>query len=129
MSGSQSWECALLPTVSRLQAVRAAADYRLPCLGVFLTPHAGSLPPEGSFLMIGPEEALLSAMFVRQGKVYVRLWNPSSNAVQASVGSGGPLSLRLCSLDLVDEGPAGDTVPLRPWGVQTLRLAGAGETS
>jgi hypothetical protein len=129
LRGSRSWEWGIVRTISRIGATRAAADYLLPCLGAFVTPHSGSLPPEGSFLKIGPDQALLSAMFVRQGKVYVRLWNPSSGEVDASVGSGGPLSLRRCSLDLVDEGPAAETISLPPWGVQTLRLAGAGEMS
>jgi hypothetical protein len=128
LSGTGVWERALLPFASRLEALRSALDYRLPCLGVFVTPHAGNLPPEGSFLSIEPGEALLSAMLVRRGKVYVRLWNASPNGVEASVASGGPLSLWRCSLGLVDEAPAGGAVPLRPWGVQTLRLSGAGES-
>jgi len=127
LSGTRVWECALLPCASRLEAVRWALDYQLPCLGVFVTPHAGNLPPEGSFLSVGPEEALLSAMFVRRGKVYVRLWNASANSIEARVGSGGPLSLWRCSLDLVDEAPLDGAVPLRPWGVQTVRLSAAGE--
>ena len=127
LKGVYSWACALLPFASRLEALRSALDYQVPCLGAFVTPHSGNLPPEGSFLSVEPPEALLSAMFVRQGKVYVRLWNGSAVGVQANVGSGGPLSLRRCSLDLVDEAPAGVAVPLRPWGMQTLRLSGAGE--
>ena len=67
-------------------------------------------------------------MFVRAGKVYVRLWNASSEGIQASVGSGGPLSLWRCSLDLVDEARAAEGVSLRPWGVQTLRLGGTDES-
>jgi len=127
LSGVHTWECALLPFSSRLEALRSALDYQLPCLGVFVTPHSGNLPPEGSFLSIEPPEALLSAMFVRRGKVYVRLWNGSATGVQASIGSGGPLSLRCCSFGLVDEAQGDDAVPLRPRGVQTVRLSGADE--
>jgi len=127
LGGTRVWECALLPFASRLEALRSALDYQLPCLGVFVTPHAGNLPPEGSFLSIEPEEALLSSMFVRRGKVYVRLWNASAHGVEASVASGGPLSLWRCSLGLVDEAPTNGAVPLRPWGLQTLRLSGTGE--
>ena len=127
ISGTRVWECALLPSESRLQALRAAVEYQLPCLGVFITPHAGNLPPEGSFLSVEPDQALLSAAFVRGGRVYVRLWNASANSAEATVASGGPLSLRQCSLSLVDEASVNGSVPLRPWGVQTLRLAGADE--
>jgi hypothetical protein len=127
LSGTRVWECALLPFTSRLEALRCALNYELPCLGVFVTPHAGNLPPEGSFLSIAPDEALLSAMLVRHGKVYVRLWNASANSVEARVSSGGPLSLWRCSLGLIDEAPLGGTIGIRPWGVQTLRLSGADE--
>ena len=128
LKGVYSWECGLLPFTSRLDALRASLDYQLPCLGAFVTPHSGNLPSEGSFLSIEPAEALLSAMFVRGGKVYVRLWNGSAGGVQASIASGGPLSLRRCSFELVDEGATVTSVPLGPWGIQTLRLSAADET-
>ncbi len=101
VKGTGVWECALLPFGSRLEATRAALDYQLPCLGAFVTPHAGGLPPEGSFLSVAPPEALLSAMFVRDGSVYVRLWNASPATAEARVESGASLSLQRCTLDLV----------------------------
>ncbi len=126
VKGTGVWECALLPFTSRQEAMRAALDYQLPCLGVFVTPHAGKIPPEGSFLSIAPPEALLSALFVRKGSVYARLWNASSGSVETRIESGGSLSLQRCSLDLVDDSVAGAPV-LRSWGVQTLRLKGSAE--
>ncbi len=126
-NGTGVCDCALLPFGSRRQATRAMLDYQFPCLGVFVTPHMGRLPPEGSFLSIEPEEALLSALFVHGGRMYVRLWNASPNDIEATVGSGDPLSLRRCSLGLVDEGAANRAIAVRPWGIQTLRLTGADE--
>ncbi len=121
VKGTGVWECALLPFASRLDAMRAALDYQLPCLGVFVTPHAGRIPPGGSFLSIEPAQALLSAMFVHNGSVYVRLWNASTGSLEARIESGGSLSVQRCSLDLVDDAASGGSV-MRPWGVQTLRL-------
>jgi hypothetical protein len=126
VSGTGVWELALLPFTSRLEAQRSALDYQLPCLGVFVAPHAGRIPSEGSFLSIAPQEALLSAMFVRAGSVYLRLWNASPRTAAASVDSGASLALQRCSLNLTDEAPS-EGLPLRPWGVQTLRLKGSGE--
>lgn len=126
-NGTGVCDCALLPFGSRIQAMRAMLDYQLPCLGVSVTPHMGRLPPEGSFLSIEPEEALLSALFVHRGRMYVRLWNASANGIEAVVGSGGPLSLRRCSLGLVNEAAANREITIRPWGIQTLRLTGADE--
>jgi len=126
VKGTGVWECALLPFASRLEAMRAALDYQLPCLGVFVTPHAGRIPSEGSFLSVAPPEALLSALFVRKGSVYMRLWNASTGSVDVRIESGGSLSLQRCSLDLVDDSATGAPV-MRPWGVQTLRLKGTAE--
>jgi hypothetical protein len=103
VSGTGVWELALLPFTSRLEALRSAADYQLPCLGVFVTAHSGRMPSEGSFLSIAPQEALLSAMFVRTGSVYLRLWNASPKTAAASVDSGTSLALQRCSLGLADE--------------------------
>jgi hypothetical protein len=128
LSGTGIWEHALLPFESRAEALKASLDYQLPCPGVYVTPHPGSLPAEGSFLRADPAGVVLSAMFVRGGNVYVRLWNASDKNVTARIVSGAPLSLCRCSLSLVDETATGDTVDISPWAVQTLRLSGAGES-
>jgi len=60
----------------------------------------GLLREEGSFLRVEPEQALLSALFAQANPVYARLLNGSPNRVGANLGSGGPLSLHACSLDL-----------------------------
>ena len=83
----------------------------------------GLLPEEGSFLSVEPEQALLSALFVQANQVYARLWNGSPNRVEANLGSGGPLSLHACSLDL-REGETVERIGLAPWGLGTLRLGG-----
>jgi hypothetical protein len=123
MTGGYGYECAILPFASRTEALRAAMGYQLPCLGVLVAPRAGRLPEEGSFLRVEPEQALLSALFVQANRVYARLWNYSPDRVEANVGSGGPLSLQACSLDL-REGETVERLGLAPWGVGTLRLGG-----
>ena len=123
LRGGYAYECALVPCPSRLKAVQAAVDYQLPCLGVLLSPRPGQLPSEGSFLRVDPDGVLLSSLFVQKGKVYARIWNASPEGRQATIRSGGPLSLSTCPLDLSAEAPA-DSIDLPPWGLQTLRLGG-----
>jgi len=125
LRGGYAYECSLLPFASRLKALQAAIDYQLPCLGVLLRPRPGRLPAEGSFLKVGTEEVLLSALLVQKGKVYARVWNASSESRQASLASGGPIALHACSLDLTPEAAVDDGIVLRPWGIQTLRLGGS----
>ena len=123
LRGGYAYECALVPCPSRLKALQAAVDYQLPCLGVLLSPRPGQLPSEGSFLRVDPDGVLLSSLFVQKGKVYARIWNASPEGRQATIRSGGPLSLSTCPLDLSAEAPA-DSIDLPPWGLQTLRLGG-----
>jgi hypothetical protein len=123
LRGGYAYECSLMPFSSRLDALRASADYQLPCLGVLLSPRYGSLPSYGSFLRLEPEQALLSSLFVQRDRVYARVWNPSNESRDASITSGGPLSLWDCSLDLSSESPV-DLIALPPWGIRTVRLGG-----
>jgi hypothetical protein len=123
LRGGYAYECSLIPFSSRLSALRASADYRLPCLGVVLSPRSASLPSYGTFLRLEPEQVVLSSLFVQKERVYARLWNPSDADRKASIESGGPLSLWDCSLDLSSQSPAG-AVTLPGWGVRTLRLGG-----
>jgi len=123
LRGGYAYECALVPCPSRLKALQAAVDYQLPCLGVLLSPRPGQLPSEGSFLRVDPDGVLLSSLFVQKGKVYARIWNASPEGRQATIRSGGPLSLSACPLDLSAEAPT-ESIDLPPWGLQTLRLGG-----
>ena len=124
LTGKTAYRNALLPFGSRLEALRAVEDYQLPWLGVFVDRHTGRLPNEGSFLSVEPAEALLSTLFVRDKRVYVRLWNTSDKPQEATVNSGGsPLSLRACSLRLDDQATT-SRVEMAPWAIQTLRLEG-----
>lgn len=126
LRGRHVYRYAIVPCASRLEALRASADYRLPCLVQPCPRQSGSLPPRGSFLSIEPGAVLLSAFFIQNDRTYARLWNPSGRRRRAAVRSDDA-SLRMwaVSLDLQDERPV-DTLSLRPWGVQTVRLEGLG---
>jgi hypothetical protein len=123
--GRHNYEYALLPYTSRRQAARQAAGYRLPLLVTATQPRDGELPPSGSFLEIEPEEAILTALFVRRGAIYARLWSASPEAQEAQLRGGSGLRLAAVRLDLAEEAAVEQPL-LRPWGLCTLRLDGLG---
>ena len=83
----------------------------------------------GSLLAVEPEGIVLTALFGQNGGIYARLWNPSAQEQQASLGSGGErLRLRPVTLDLREEGAPANAVTLRPWGIQTVLIEGLGRT-
>jgi hypothetical protein len=128
LRGLHAYEYAIAPCSSRLEALRTALDYQLPCLAMAVEASPGPLPPEGSFLTIEPEGIVLTALFRQNGHVYARLWNPSPQERPVTLRSGDD-ALRLCpvTLDLRNEGARSNAVQLRPWGIQTVRIEGFGE--
>jgi len=127
LRGRHTYEYAVAPCASRLEALRAGLDYQLPCLAMAVEASAGPLPPVGSFLAVEPEGIVLTALFGQNGGVYARLWNPSPQEQRASLRSAGEaLRLRPVALDLRDEGAPTDAIGLRPWGIQTVRIEALG---
>jgi len=127
LRGRHTYEYAIAPCASRLEALRAGLDYQLPCLAMAVEASAGPLPPLGSFLAVEPEGIVLTALFGQNGGVYARLWNPSPQEQRASLRSSGEaLRLQPVALDLRDEGAPTDAIGLRPWGIQTVRIEGLG---
>ncbi len=126
LRGRHVYEYAVLPFSSRLEALRAAVDYAIPC-AVVSAGGTGGLPSTASLLEVGPDGILLSALFVQGGAVYARLWNASDRERRAAIRTGGRLRTRPLSLYL-EEVPTSDGLSLRPWGIQTVQLEGLGLT-
>jgi hypothetical protein len=134
LTGRASYEFALAPYDSEWGAMRASWDYLLPVLWAPVKASRGRLPPSAGFLSVGPEPVLLTALFAsgrgpdrRDEGIYARLWNASSRPRRAVLRSGGRVRTLPCDLDLSpanEEGQAGSALSLRPWGIQTARIAG-----
>jgi hypothetical protein len=122
LRGQRTWRYALLPYQRRAKVVAGSAAYRLPPAVVVGRPAPGDLPARGSLLRIDPETVELSGLFVRDGAVYGRLWNASATALTAAVYTDPDVQPVAVSLGLEGAEPlSGSNVPLRPWGVQTVR--------
>jgi len=125
LCGRHVYEYAVVPFAPRLEALRAAADYTVPCAVAPTGSGSGSLPSAASFLEVGPEEVFLTALFIHGGEAYARLWNASHKERRVTLRSGGDLRARPVSLYL-EAMPSSDSLSLRPWGVQTVRIEGLG---
>ncbi len=125
LRGRQAYEYAILPCTSRLCRARFILPYTLPCLCQPLRGPSAlrSAPP--SFLSVAPDPVLATALFVHQGRVYLRLWNASGQETAASVsgewvGELAPVDLRLRQIGGVVR--PGDCISLPPWGIQTVQV-------
>jgi hypothetical protein len=110
---------------SRLQAIRSAQEFRLPVLAAPMRRGVGARGARWSFLEIEPECVFLTALFVRDGRTYARLWNASDRPVSASL-IGARSADAAVSLRLEEQGARG-WPRLRPWGVVTVRLDDRGD--
>jgi hypothetical protein len=117
--GTHRYEHAIARISTRLDAVRAAHDFRLPVLAVEVPGGEGGRRLPWSFLETAPQQAVLTALFARNGKTYARLWNASGQPVEFTVS--GPHTSTEVSFRLEADGPSG-WPSARPWGIQTVRL-------
>jgi alpha-mannosidase len=123
LTGRHTFRYALLPYRRRSEVIAEAAQICQPPPASVGQPSPGDLPSSSSLLRVEPQTVDLSALFVHNGSTYARLWNPSPEEREAVLhceGSGDPVAVSLRLEE--EERVVGGRVPLRPWGVQTIRL-------
>ncbi|MCX7682087.1 MAG: hypothetical protein N2508_09025 [Anaerolineae bacterium] len=125
LRGQQVYEYAVLPYTSRSEALRAALDFRLPCLCQPLRGPSDRWSASRSFLSVTPEAVLATACFVHQGQVYLRLWNASGQRTTALVNGERIEQLVPVDLALRQDGEplACHNIPLSPWAIRTFRTS------
>jgi hypothetical protein len=65
----------------------------------------------------------LSALFVRHGRIFARLYNPTGSSLEAGIHSPFPLKIHSCDMALDNFIPVPDNrIKLRPYGVQTIGI-------
>jgi len=123
LRGQQRYEYAIMPYLRRLDAHRAALDWRLPCPGRITSGSRRGWPAQATLLAVEPAGVLATALFVHHGRVYLRLWNGGDREITASVRGLNEAEVHPVNLQLTDEGPSlSSGVTLRPWGVQTVAV-------
>jgi len=129
LSGDFEYEFALYPFTGPWTAAdlhRHAVEYNFPPAGLGVPAANGSL--RGTFrpFRVQSSDAMVSALFHREGKTYVRVYDYR--------GTGSKLSLEwakgkahVTEVDLAghDLGGSTDTLSLKPWEIKTIKLGRA----
>lgn len=122
LRGWHSYEYAIQPYGSRVEAQRAALDYHLTCQ-TFVLPGQSHQPclSSRSFLNVSPDKVLVTALYVQEGRVLAHLWNCSDRETIVRMHPVNPV--RAVSLDLTDEEVLMEGLPaIQPWGVQAVEI-------
>jgi alpha-mannosidase len=124
LKGIHRFRYSLLPYENRLDAARCAEEVRLPVSYIVGSHTPLSNPPDKpGFFSVSPDEVLLSALFVRHGRIFARLYNPTGIALEAELLSPFPLKISTCDMALDSSISVPDgKIRLRPYGVQTIGI-------
>ncbi|MCU0913780.1 MAG: hypothetical protein MUC88_04345 [Planctomycetes bacterium] len=126
LAGDFEYEFALYPFAGPWVAVdlhRRAVEYNFPLVGAAARPAEGSLGAMFQPVDVQSRDALVSALYQREGKTYVRVYEYRGGGGKASLGHT-PGETRLTEVDLEgrDLGVVGPALDLRPWEIKTVRL-------
>jgi len=84
------------------------------------------LPEKGSFLQIGSNTTMATALFERGGNLYVRLWEWAGQKDTVSLQFGDTdSSLLECTHDLKKIGKLDKSFSMHPWEIKTIQLLGS----
>jgi hypothetical protein len=114
LRGKQTFHYALQVYSNRAQAARVALEYAV---------------PQPDWLRVTPDVVLLTALFVHKDRLYARLWNPTSDYLEAELHAGEPV--HLYAVDFRLEQPVrldSKGIALCPWGIQTVLLERCAQT-
>lgn len=132
LNGDFTYELALYPFAGdwrRADLHRHALEYNFPCVGLCTAPGNGRLGSKLAPLEAGSPDVLVSALYGKQGKSYVRMYEYRGRESRASLkyllGKA-----RLTEVDLAERGgktlsaisPADESESLifRPWQIRTI---------
>lgn len=124
LKGNHRFRYSLLPYKNRLEAIKCAEETRLPVSSAVGSQTPSANPPDKfSFFSVIPDEVLLSSLFVRHGRIFGRLYNPTGSTLEAEIVSGLPLEISTYDMALDTGTPVSDgRIRLRPYGVQTIGI-------
>ncbi len=126
LSGDFGYEFALYPFTGPWVAAdlhRRAAEYNFPPVGLAAPAANGSLKATFRPITVSSSDAMVSALYSRNGKVHVRAHDYR--------GTGGTVTLdgasgrtRLTEIDLAghERGTLSRMFPVQPWEIKTIRL-------
>jgi hypothetical protein len=125
LSGDFTYEFAMLPFAGPWQAAdlhRNAVAYNFPA--IFTCGTAGDGTWGGTFQPIRMEagHVLLSALYVRNGRLIARMYEGSGRAETARLRIEGGADLRETDLRGMGNSTVSDAFDFRPWQIRTIRF-------
>ncbi len=126
LTGDLEYEFALYPFVGRWTEAdlqRHAAEYNLPLAGTAASSARGSLGTVFQPIGVQSSSAMVSALYRRNGKTYVRAYEYRGTTGGVSLDKT-PASARTMEIDLGgrDLGTLTGTFSIEPWQIRTIRL-------
>jgi hypothetical protein len=126
LSGDFEYEFALYPFVGAWSAAdlhRRAVEYDFPIVGVAAAAADGPLGQTFRPVQVESSDAMLSALYSRSGKTYVRVYEYRGTGGTVSLGCAAG-SARMIQVDLAgrDLGTSSNIVSIKPWEIRTIRL-------
>ncbi|HUU20419.1 MAG TPA: hypothetical protein VMW72_24940 [Sedimentisphaerales bacterium] len=102
---------------------RRALEYNFPCVGVCTAPGDGRLGSELRLLEVASSDVVVSALYSREGKSYVRMYEYRGCNSRASLDYL-PGTARLAEVDLAgrDGEAVSGSLTFRPWQIHTVRI-------
>jgi len=126
LNGDFTYEFALYPFAGDWREAdlhRHALEYNFPCVGVCIAPGDGRLGSKFGSLEAGSPNVVVSALYSKQGKSYVRMYEYQGQQGRAllkyMLGKA-----RLAEVDLAErESKAvSESLVFRPWQIRTVRI-------
>lgn len=121
LSGDFEYEFALYPFTGKWAEAdlhRHALEYNFPPVGVAAAPANGTLRGTFQPVRVESSDAVVSALYHRNGKTYVRVHDYRGREGKVTLGGPGT------QVDLAghDVGATTDSLSIKPWQIRTVRL-------
>ncbi len=126
LSGDFECEFALYPFTGAWSAAdlhRRAVEYNFPVVGTALASADGPLGQTFRPVQVESGDAIVSALYARGAKTYVRLYEYRSRGGEASLSyTAGKVRMVQVDLGGRDLGASPDVLSIKPWQIKTVRL-------
>ncbi len=126
LSGDFEYEFALYPFTGAWSAAdlhRRAVEYSFPTVGVVAAAAAGPLEQTFRPVRVESGDAIVSALYSRSGKTYVRMYEYRGRAGEVSLGyTAGKAVMTQVDLAGRDLGASPGILRIKPWQVTTVKI-------
>jgi alpha-mannosidase len=126
LSGDFEYEFALYPFAggwADADLHRRAVEYNFPAVGVAAASADGPLGQTFRPVQVESSDAILSALYRRNGKTYVRLYEYRGKTGEASLGyAAGKAAMTRVDLAGHDLGTSSSILAVKPWQIATIKI-------